>query len=81
MNKKQTESKTKIEVCKEHLFTLTDTINPKKEPLTSAILKTFDGCENYSDEAAVEVVKTLHQVALVLYDCINTKEQLLIDNQ
>lgn len=46
-------------------------INPKKEPLTIEKLRTFPGCEHYSDEDAELVVQTIHQYALILFECVS----------
>jgi hypothetical protein len=46
-------------------------INPKKEPLTIEKLRTFPGCEHYSDEEAEQVVQTIHQYALILFECVS----------
>ncbi|HVI45246.1 MAG TPA: hypothetical protein VM802_10260 [Chitinophaga sp.] len=35
--------------------------------LTPELLKTFPGCEHYTDEQAIEIVRTLKQVAEILY--------------
>jgi hypothetical protein len=46
-------------------------INPKKEPLTIEKLRTFPGCEHYSDDEAELVVQTIHQYALILFECVS----------
>ena len=56
-------------------------LNPKKEALTAEKLRMFSGCEHYSHEAAVEIVKTIHQIALVLYESTRFKKSISIDNQ
>lgn len=43
-------------------------LNPKREALTADKLKTFVGCEYLSNKEAAEAVKTIHQIALVLYE-------------
>jgi hypothetical protein len=50
---------------------LAQAINPKKEPLTIEKLRTFPGCEHYSDEEAELVVQTIHQYALILFECVS----------
>ena len=50
---------------------LAQTINPKKEPLTIEKLRTFPGCEHYSDEEAEQVVQTIQQYALILFECVS----------
>lgn len=56
-------------------------LNPKKEALTAEKLRMFSGCEHYSHEMAVEIVKTIHQIALVLYESTRFKKSISIDNQ
>lgn len=51
-------------------------INPKKEPLTIEKLRTFPGCEHYSDEEATRIVQTIEQLAIILF-----KSLTCIDNQ
>jgi hypothetical protein len=46
-------------------------INPKKEPLTIEKLRTFPGCEHYSDEEAEQIVQTIHQFAHILFECVS----------
>lgn len=46
-------------------------INPKKESLTIEKLSTFPGCAHYSDEEAEQVVQTIHQYALILFECVS----------
>jgi hypothetical protein len=56
-------------------------LNPKKEALTLDKLKTFAGCENLSNEEAAEAVKTIHQIALVLYEFTQVNKIFNIDSQ
>ena len=44
-------------------------INPKKEPLTPAVLKTFERFENISDEEAENICRTSLLFAQVLLEC------------
>ena len=59
-------------------------LNPQFEPLTLEKLKTFKGNENISNEQAIEILESIEQFALVLYEviinipCGNTNT---IDNQ
>jgi hypothetical protein len=46
-------------------------INPAKEPLTIEKLRTFPGCEHYSDEDAEQIVQSIHQFAYILFDCVS----------
>ena len=65
--------KTKIKSLKNQTdgATFAQAINPKKEPLTVEKLRTFPGCEHYSDEEAELVVQTIHQYALILFECVS----------
>jgi hypothetical protein len=56
-------------------------MNPHQEPLTVEKLKTFSGCENYDAKEATEIVKTIRQIALVLFQSTCTEKILSIDNQ
>jgi hypothetical protein len=56
-------------------------LNPKKEALTIDKLKTFAGCENLSNNEAAEAVKTIHQIALVMYEFTQKNKMFSIDNQ
>jgi hypothetical protein len=56
-------------------------MNPTQEPLSVEKLKTFAGCENYDAKEASEIVKTIRQIALVLFQCTYTEKILSIDNQ
>ena len=58
-----------------------ENLNPKKEALTVEKLRMFSGCEQYNDEQAAEIVKTIHLIALVLYENSRSKNSLTIDNQ
>ena len=58
-----------------------ENLNPKKEALTIEKLRMFSGCEQYNDEQAAEIVKTIHLIALVLYENSRSKNCLSIDNQ
>jgi hypothetical protein len=55
-------------------------INPKKEPLTIEKLRTFPGCEHYSDEEAELVVQTIHQYALILFECVSKTKVIPLSN-
>lgn len=43
-------------------------INPKKEPLTIEKLRTFPGCENYSDEEAAAILLTIAQLTHIMFE-------------
>lgn len=56
-------------------------INPKKEALTPAILKTFEGFDAISDEEAENICRTSLLFAQVLLEFIAMKNTNCIDNQ
>lgn len=53
---------------------------PKREPLTSDKLRTFPGCERYSDEEAEEIVATLKALAKIFLRAA-TADGTRYDNQ
>ncbi len=44
-------------------------------------LRSFKGCEHYSDEEANEVISSLDQFASMLFNCAMSKTGTHIDNQ
>jgi hypothetical protein len=56
-------------------------VNPKKEALTPAILRTFEGFEGISDEEAENICRTSLLFAQVLLEFIAVKNTNCIDNQ
>ena len=64
----------------EDCIVFAENINTKKEPLTIEKLRTFPGCEHYSDEEALGIVQTIEQLAIILFKSIQ-KPPTCIDNQ
>ena len=56
-------------------------VNPKKEALTPAVLKTFQGFASISDEEAENICRTTLLFAQVLLEAITVKNTIIIDNQ
>ena len=56
-------------------------VNPKKEALTPAVLRTFEGFDAISDEEADNICRTSLLFAQVLLDIIAIKNTNCIDNQ
>ena len=54
-------------------------VNPTKQPLTVEKLRGFPGCEHYTDEEAANIVQTIDQLSLILFECI--PEPTCIDNE
>lgn len=56
-------------------------VNPKKEPLTPAVLKTFEGFAGISDGEAENICRISLLFAQVLLEAIALKNTNIIDNQ
>lgn len=44
-------------------------------------LRTFHGCEHYTDDEAIIITQTLDKLALILFDFTTAKDGIVIDNQ
>lgn len=47
-------------------------INPKKQPLTIEKLRSFPGCEHYSDEEAAEIIQSFEQLTAIAFEAITS---------
>jgi hypothetical protein len=56
-------------------------INPSAIPLNPEILRSFPGCEHYSETKANNIMKTLEKLSAVCHQIIKAKEINIIDNQ
>ncbi|WP_121355968.1 hypothetical protein [Flavisolibacter nicotianae] len=56
-------------------------VNPKKEPLTPAVLRTFKGFDAISYEEAEKICRTSLLLAQVLLEFLATRNTTYIDNQ
>ena len=56
-------------------------VNPKMEHLTIEKLRSYPGCENYTDDQATSIIQTLEQFALILFEIAHQKESICIENQ
>lgn len=56
-------------------------VNPKKKALTPAILRSFEGFGNISEEEAENICRTSLLFAQVLLEAVAVKNTNLIDNQ
>jgi hypothetical protein len=54
-------------------------INPAKQPLTIEKLRSFLGCEHYTDEEAASIVQTIDHLSHILFEC--TQDPICIDNE
>jgi hypothetical protein len=64
----------------EDCIALASKLNPQKEPLTAAKLRTFPGCEHYTEQEAEAIVQTIDQLTVILFECAQTKDTC-IENQ
>ncbi|MDQ3844416.1 MAG: hypothetical protein M3342_10440, partial [Bacteroidota bacterium] len=56
-------------------------INPKKQPLTPAVLRTFEGFETTSEEEVENICRTSLVFAQVLLEFLAHQNSTFIDNQ
>lgn len=47
-------------------------INPQKQPLTIEKLRSFPGCEHYSDEEAAAIIKSFDQFTAIAFETITS---------
>jgi hypothetical protein len=50
------------------------------EPLTIESLRAYEGCKNYSDEQATNIISTLRQYAITLLKVVLKKDAIHSDN-
>ncbi len=58
-----------------------DKINPEEKPLTLELLKTFPGCEDYTEQQALEIIHSLEKLSAICYNIVNAEKIHSIDNQ
>lgn len=51
------------------------------DPLTAEKLRTFPGCEHYSDQEAEELINSIMQLTVFLLETLTQSKIHLIDNQ
>lgn len=49
--------------------------------MTVEELRKFPGCENYTDEEAVDIIQTLEKLAVFLFEFTGRENVIIIDNQ
>jgi len=64
----------------EDFFDYAQKINPKCESLTPEKLRSFPGCEHYTDEEAQHIIQSLEMLAVILFENAE-KKSICIDNQ
>ena len=57
-----------MSVAKTNILPSNPLINPKKLPLTPNVLRTFSGCENFSEKETEEIVYSLKLFASILVE-------------
>ncbi|MBS1773406.1 MAG: hypothetical protein JST82_11160 [Bacteroidetes bacterium] len=53
----------------------------KENNLTIEKLKSYRGCENLSDEQALNAIQTIEKLAVILFDYVCHQNGIVIDNQ
>ena len=48
--------------------------NPNNEKLTIEELRAFPGCDHYSDEECNEIIESLFQISMLLFDMADWKK-------
>ncbi len=67
MNKRQAQLPKPVLPTPEECIALSQKLNPKKEPLTVEKLRSFPGCQQYTDQEATEIVDTVHQLVAIIF--------------
>lgn len=55
--------------------------NPSQKPICIDRLRSYPGCENYSDEEAESIIKLLNELATIVLEMTPAKKMICIDNQ
>lgn len=55
--------------------------NPNQEPLTIERLRSYPGCESYTDEQAKDILNLLNELATIILEISPSKNIICIDNQ
>jgi hypothetical protein len=58
-----------------------DKINTEEKPLSPELLKTFPGCEDYTELQALEIIRSLEKLCSICYSIASTEKIHTIDNQ
>ena len=61
-----------IEACIAHAHK----INPKRQPLTIEKLRSFPGCEHYSDEEATNIIQAFEQLTAIVFEATTSGQNL-----
>jgi hypothetical protein len=61
-----------VEACIAHAHK----INPKRQPLTIEKLRSFTGCEHYSDEEAACIIQSFEQLTAIIFDATASNQNL-----
>jgi hypothetical protein len=56
-------------------------INPKRQPLTIEKLRSFPGCEHYSDEEAGNIIQSFEQLTAIIFDATTSVQNLCSSEQ
>lgn len=58
-----------------------ETTNPNKKPMTIERLRSYPGCEKYTDEEAGDIIQLLSELAVIVLEHVAHKKSTCIDNQ
>jgi hypothetical protein len=61
-----------VEAC----IALAHKINPKRQPLTIEKLRSFPGCEHYSNEEAACIIQSFEQLTAIIFDATTSSQNL-----
>ena len=53
-------------------------INPKRQPLTIEKLRSFPGCEHYSDEEATKILQSFEQLTTIIFEATASDTNLQV---
>jgi LEA14-like dessication related protein len=65
----------------DELITYLKATNPRQQPLTVERLKSYPGCENYTDEQATKIIQILENLAVCMMALTTPENIQSIDNQ
>lgn len=52
-------------------------VNPKRQPLTIEKLRSFPGCEHYSDEESERIIQSFEQLTAIIFEATTSSGQNL----
>ena len=65
----------------DELIAYLEKINHKKVPLTIERLRSYPGCEKYTEEEAEDIIQLLNELARIILEHVAYKNSICVDNQ